>query len=52
MSSTSYRALAEKCLDLAQACSDRRREIELTLMAAHYFEKAKEQETSARQVAA
>jgi hypothetical protein len=42
--STYYRAQAQRCLALSQACSDRKQGAQLSFMANRYFERAKELE--------
>ena len=46
--STFYRALAQRCLALSQACSDRKQGAQLSFMANRYFERAKELEQEVR----
>jgi hypothetical protein len=42
--STYYRAQAQRCLALSQACSDRKQGTQLAFMANRYFERAEELE--------
>jgi hypothetical protein len=46
--STFYRAQAQRCLALSQACSDHNQGAQLSFLANRYFERAKELEQGAQ----
>lgn len=46
--STFYRAQAQRCLALSQACSDHKQGAQLSFLANRYFERAKELEQGAQ----